>query len=67
LHNYRIRLECQNKSDADKFNRDLFINSYESAVATFKTLVKGSLDEIIDPYQIELWYGDKIAYKVEHF
>ena len=62
--NYRIRLECSNKSDAEKFNRDLFINSYESAQATFKTLVKGTLEELIDPLIIELWYGDSLNYKI---
>lgn len=64
--NYRIILRCENNKDAEKYDRDLNMNSYESAVATFKTLVKGSLEDLIDPYVVEFYYGGNLRYKLEN-
>lgn len=64
---YKIILQCNNAIDQERFGRVLQINSYESAIATFKTLVKVTLEEVIDPYMIELWYGEKLRYRVMSF
>lgn len=64
--NYTIVLKCENKNDADKYDRNLQMNSYDSAVATFKTLVKGALEDIIDPYVIEFYYGESLRYRLEN-
>lgn len=63
--NYRITLMCSNKSDAIRFDRDLQMNDYDAATATFKTLVRGALEDIIDPYTIKLYYGEDIRYRLE--
>ncbi len=63
--NYKIILACSNKSDAEKFDRSLQMNSFEAAQATFKILVKGALEDIIDPYIIEFYYGESLRYKME--
>ena len=62
---YRVTLKCTNKNDADKYDRDLQMNSYDSALATFKTLVRGVLEDIIDPYVIEFYYGKEVRYRLE--
>ena len=62
---YRITLKCSNKTDADKYDRDLQMNSYDAAIATFKTLVKGCLEDIIDPYIIEFYFGKDVRYRLE--
>jgi hypothetical protein len=43
----------------------LEMNSWEGAEATFKTLVIGALEDLIDPYVIEYYYGDELHYKLE--
>lgn len=63
--NYRIILKCINEKDAQKFDRDLHLNSFEGAQATFKSLVKTALDNLIDPYIIEFYYGQELRYKLE--
>jgi hypothetical protein len=62
---YRVILRCSKKADADKFDRMLEMNSWEGAEATFKTLVIGALEDLIDPYVIEYYYGDELHYKLE--
>jgi len=63
--NYTIILKCVNKKDAEKYDRCLDINNYESATATFKMLVKMSLEELIDPYTIEFYYRGGLRYRLE--
>lgn len=63
--NYTIILKCQRKEDAEKYDRKLEMNSYESALATFKTLVKGALEDLIDPYVIEFYYREELSHKLE--
>ena len=63
--NYKITLKCENTKDEEKFGRELNINSYESATATFKTLVTASIEHMIDPFVIEFYYGDLLRYKIE--
>ncbi len=62
---YRIILKCSGETDAQKFDRDLQMNSFESAHATFKTLVKGALEDLISPYTIEFYYRETLRYKLE--
>jgi len=64
---YTIILKCENEKDAGKYDRKLEMNSYDSASATFKTLIKGALEDIIDPYVIEFYYGELLSYKLENF
>lgn len=64
--NYTIILKCQNIKDADKFDRNLQLNDFESAEATFKTLVHGALNDLINPYSIEFYYGTTLRYKIEN-
>ena len=62
---FKIILTCSNKNDAERFDRILEMNSYEAASATFKILVKGALEDLVDPYVIEFYYGEYIRYKLE--
>lgn len=63
---YTILLKCESKSDAEKYDRKLEMNSYEAAMATFQTLVKRALEDLIDPYVIEFYYGEQLGYKLEN-
>lgn len=63
--NFRIVLKCTKGNDAAKFDRDLQMNSYEAADATFKTLARGVLEDIIDPFTLEFYYEDDLRYRLE--
>jgi len=63
---YTIILKCENHKDAEKYDRKLEMNSYDAASATFRTLVKGALEDLIDPYVIEFYYGEQLSYKLEN-
>ena len=63
--NYTIILKCENVKDAEKFDRCLDINNYESATATFKMLTKSVLEDLIDPYTLEFYYRGTLRYRLE--
>jgi len=63
--NYRIVLKCQSESDAKKYDRDLRMNHFETAESTFKSMVRGALEDLISPYIIEFYYGEQLSYKLE--
>jgi len=65
MMNYTIILKCQNEKDAEKYDRCLDINNYESATATFKILTKSVLENLIDPYTLEFYYRGILRYKLE--
>lgn len=47
------------------YDRDLLMNNYDAATATFKTLVKGALEDIIGPYVIEFYYLGSLKFRLE--
>ena len=61
--NYRITLKCLNEKDGEKFDRELHMNNYEAALATFSSLMQAAFKDLIDGYELELRNRDSIMYR----
>lgn len=59
MYTYEIVAKFSNEKDERAFGRTLNMNSWESAVATYKTLVKAAMEEVIDGYVITLTRASK--------
>lgn len=58
ITSYKIVIKCQNPKDEERYGRTLYINQYESANTIFKVLANSALENIIDPYVVEMYYPD---------
>lgn len=54
FYKYTIILVCNVEKDEMTYGRHLNMNDYDTALRTYKTLVKGAMEDLIDGYKIEM-------------